>query len=66
MKQIAVRVWKEPAVFIGLLTTVALVVITVATGGDWDAAVIVAVIAPLVEALGIRQFVKPTYGEPHE
>jgi hypothetical protein len=66
MQKIAVRVWREPAVFIGLITTIALVIITVATGGDWDAALIVAVIAPLVEALGIRAYVKPTYGEPHE
>ena len=60
MSEIAKRVWREPAVFLGLLTSVALAVITIATGDPWDTAAIVAVIAPLASALGIRQLVTPT------
>jgi ascorbate-specific PTS system EIIC-type component UlaA len=66
MKVIAARVWREPAVFIGLLTTVGLVVITLATGDKWDAATIAGVIAPLAAALGIRQLVTPDVGAGEE
>jgi hypothetical protein len=60
MREIAARAWREPAVFIGLLTSVALVVITLATGDPWDTAAIAAVVAPLAAALGTRQLVTPT------
>jgi ascorbate-specific PTS system EIIC-type component UlaA len=66
MKAIAQRVWSEPAVFIGLLTSIGLIVITVATGDKWDTATIAGVIAPLASALGIRGYVSPTHKEPHE
>lgn len=59
MSVIAARVWHEPAVFIGLLVTGALVVITLATGDPWDTATIAGVLAPLLSALGIRQVVTP-------
>lgn len=66
MGEILKRVWREPAVFLGLLTSAALAVITIATGDPWDTAAIVAVIAPLASALGIRQLVTPVTGEPPE
>lgn len=59
MSDIARRAWHEPAVFIGLLVTGALVVITLATGDPWDTATITGVLAPLLSALGIRQLVTP-------
>jgi hypothetical protein len=59
MKSIAERVWHEPAVAIGLAFTVALVVITLLKGDPWDTATIAGIAAPLVSALGIRQFVTP-------
>lgn len=62
MSEIARRVWHEPAVFLGLITSIALVVITLATGDKWDTATIAGVAAPLVSALGIRELVTPTGG----
>jgi len=59
MSTIAIRAWREPAVFIGLLTTIALVIITLATGDHWDTATIAGVAAPLLSALGIRALVAP-------
>lgn len=64
MKEIARRVWHEPAVCLGLLASIALVVITLATGDPWDTATIAGVAAPLVSALGIRELVTPTGGNP--
>lgn len=66
MGEILKRVWREPAVFLGLLTSAALAVITIATGDPWDTAAIAAVVAPLASALGIRQLVTPATGEPPE
>lgn len=60
MSEIARRVWHEPAVLLGLLATIALVIITLATGDPWDTATIAGVAAPLVSALGIRELVTPT------
>jgi hypothetical protein len=60
MSVIAIRAWREPAVFIGLLASVALAIIALATGDHWDTATIAGVAAPLLSALGIRQFVTPT------
>jgi hypothetical protein len=59
MSEIARRAWREPAVFIGLLVSIALAVIAAATGDHWDTATIAGVAAPLLAALGIRQFVTP-------
>jgi hypothetical protein len=66
MSEIAKRVWREPAVFLGFVTSAALAIITIATGDKWDTAAIVAVIAPLASALGIRQLVTPTMGAHDE
>jgi hypothetical protein len=63
MSEIARRVWREPAVFLGLLASIALVVITLATGDKWDTATIAGVAAPLVTALGIRPLVTPVADE---
>jgi hypothetical protein len=62
VSEIARRVWHEPAVFLGLIASIALVVITLATGDKWDTATIAGVAAPLVSALGIRELVTPTGG----
>jgi hypothetical protein len=66
MSEILKRVWREPAVFLGLVTSAALAAITIATGDPWDTAAIAAVIAPLASALGIRQLVTPDMGNPPE
>lgn len=62
MKVIAERIWREPAVGVGLLTSVILVVIALADGSDWTASVILGVVAPFTSALGIRQLVSPAAG----
>lgn len=59
MSEIIQRAWHEPAVLIGLLTSIALTAITITTGDPWDAAAIAAVIAPLAAALGTRPLVTP-------
>jgi len=65
MHEIALRAWREPAVAIGLLTTVLLAIVVLATGDPWDTAAIVGVLAPLASALGIRELVVPV-AEPPE
>ena len=60
MKAIAERIWTEPAVALGALTTLALLAVALLAGADWGADTIVGVLAPLVSALGIRQLVTPT------
>jgi hypothetical protein len=64
MKAIAQRAWREPAVAIGLLATVILLVLKFASGDPWDLATIAGIAAPLVSALGIRQVVSPAFGTP--
>jgi hypothetical protein len=59
VKEIASRFWREPAVVLGLVASIALAVTTIATGDPWDAAAITAVIVPLAEALGVRRLVTP-------
>jgi len=65
MKVIAERVWAEPAVAIGLLTTIALAVVAVVASEPWNASTILGIAAPFFSALGIRQLVSPVVGE-HE
>lgn len=65
MSEIAKRVWKEPAVAIGLATTIGLLILAVVTGTNWDASVIVGIVAPVASALGIRSQVTPVVGQ-HE
>lgn len=59
MKTIAKRVWEEPAVAIGLLTSVLLVALNL-IGDDTDTINWIEVAAPLLAALGIRPLVTPT------
>jgi len=58
MKELARRVWLEPAVAIGLLTSLALLVLNLAAGDD-GAVAWIEVAAPLLAALGIRPLVTP-------
>lgn len=60
MKELAKRVWEEPAVAIGLLTSILLAVLNLVTDNDWNAEHIIAIAAPLLSALGIRPLVTPT------
>ena len=62
MKEIAQRIWREPAAGIGLITTLILLLVAWATDAEWDAALILAVIAPFTSSLGIRQLVYPAAG----
>ena len=66
MKVIAQKVWNEPAVFIGLVTTLALLVLAFATTADWTAQTIAGIIAPVASSLGIRQLVTPTSKEAED
>lgn len=59
MKVILEKIWGEPAVAIGFVTTVALVVVNALHGTLDDAVTIITVLAPLVSSLGIRQTVTP-------
>jgi hypothetical protein len=60
MKELGKRIWNEPAAAIGLLTTLILLVINIVGDSTWDAQSIIAIVAPLLSALGIRPLVKPT------
>jgi hypothetical protein len=60
MKEIARKVWEEPAVAIGLLVSIALLVGALLTDTDFDWEAIVAILAPFLSGLGIRPLVKPT------
>ena len=55
--------WTEPAVFIGALVSIALLILAIITGDTWDAATIAGIVAPIASALGIRQLVTPV---PHD
>jgi 4-hydroxybenzoate polyprenyltransferase len=59
MKEIGKRIWGEPAVAIGLLVSIALLVGAILTDSDFDWEAIVAIAAPFLSALGIRPLVKP-------
>jgi hypothetical protein len=59
MKPLVGKLWTEPSAFIGLVVTIALAVGAVITGTDWSWESIVAIVAPLLTGLGIRQTVVP-------
>lgn len=63
MRTIAERVWLEPAVAIGFLTTVAVGIVNL-VAGSFDVQNIVGTLAPLVSSLGIRQTVTPVRKKP--
>ncbi len=57
MKEIAKRIWNEPAVAIGLLTSIVLAVINLITNDHWTVDHFIAILAPLASSIGIRQAV---------
>lgn len=65
MTELARRAWHEPAVLIGLLVSVAVLVMDIAAGVKLDAEAIIAVLAPLLAALGIRETVTPRTDRNH-
>jgi len=62
VKQIIKRIWNEPAVAIGLIASLILALLQFLGDDTWDANTIIAIAAPFVSALGIRQTVKPALG----
>ena len=65
MKVIAHKVWHEPAVFIGLLVTLGLLAGAILVRSRRLAVEhIIAILAPLATALGIRTQVKPAREDP--
>ena len=66
MKEIGKRLWDEPAVVIGLLVSIALLVITLLNGDGWDVTTVLYVIAPFASALGVRPLVKPMHAIEEE
>jgi ascorbate-specific PTS system EIIC-type component UlaA len=63
MQQLIQRFWKEPAVCIGVITSVILAILAVVTSASWNAETIVGIIAPTASALGIRSQVTPFVGQ---
>lgn len=59
MKVIAQKVWNEPAVAIGLLVSLVLLVLNLLDDQDWGVQNIIAILAPFASALGIRNLVMP-------
>lgn len=59
MKVIGQKLWNEPAACIGLLVTLALLVLNLIGDDEWTAQTIIEVLAPLAASLGIRQAVIP-------
>ena len=60
MKEIAQRIWEEPAVAIGGVVTLALAALAIIGDEPWNASTIAGIAAPLLTALGIRTQVTPT------
>lgn len=63
MKPLVQKLWTEPSAAIGLLVTIGLAVGAIIAGSDWTWETIVAVLAPLLTGLGIRQTVTPVRGK---
>jgi hypothetical protein len=59
VKELGKRIWYEPAAAIGLLASIILLVINLVGDNDWNVEHIIAIVAPLASALGIRQLVTP-------
>ena len=66
MKPLAQQVWREPAAAIGLLTTLALLVINLIGTPDCSAQGLIAIFAPFASSLGIRQLVTPAQTKDEE
>jgi hypothetical protein len=63
MRVVILRVWKEPAVFVGLLVSLALLVLALVSDTPLDANAVIGIAAPFLSSLGIRQFVTPAAGK---
>jgi len=59
MKAIGQRIWTEPAVCIGLVVTLGLLIWNLLGDTDWSIETIVGILAPFASSLGIRQLVAP-------
>jgi hypothetical protein len=59
MRQIAKLFWTEPAVALGVLASVAIAVLKFANGGALTADDVIAILAPLGTAAGVRPLVTP-------
>lgn len=64
MKVIVQRIWREPAVCIGLAASLILLLLEFLGDDKFTADSIIAICAPLVSALGIRQTVSPALEPP--
>lgn len=62
MKTLVMRVWQEPAVATGLLTSLLLLLVALVDGSDWTTSVILGILGPFASSLGIRQLVSPAAG----
>jgi hypothetical protein len=63
MKVIFTKLWEEPAACIGLVVSIGLLVVNLIGDADWSLQAIVAILAPFVSSLGIRQVVTPDIKE---
>ncbi len=59
MRAIMQRAWNEPAVCIGLLASLVLLVLQLIGDDKFTADTVISICAPLLAALGIRQTVSP-------
>lgn len=66
MKEIAKRVWSEPAVAIGLAASLLLLVLQLLDDNNFTADTIISIAAPFLSALGIRQVVTPAIQQTNE
>lgn len=62
MQTILERIWREPAVFIGLVSSLALLGLNLLAGDSIDGASGLAIAGPFLSAIGIRQVVSPAAG----
>jgi hypothetical protein len=63
MKEIGKKVWEEPAVAIGLLVSIVLLIGAIIEGTDWEWDNILVILSPFLTGLGIRPFVRPDTGQ---
>jgi hypothetical protein len=56
--------WDEPAVALGVIAAAAVAIVKVASGGGLNADDVLAILAPLGAAAGVRPLVTPTRARP--
>jgi hypothetical protein len=59
MRQIAKLFWNEPAVALGVIASVAIALLKIVSGGALTADDVLAILAPLGTAAGVRPLVTP-------